>query len=402
MCINFRDRENNRYTVDEELSIRLAIQALFKNSEARFITQNGNFDSTWLYFKDRIHLPRVHFDTMLAHHTLYPRLPHDLGFIVSQYTFHPFYKDDIAEFKEGGDIDLFWKYNVKDATLLLPLREAMDRELEQQGMSDFFYNHVMKLQPHLVNMTVNGIKVDLSLRESVHNEVAADVINKAEELYSKLAAIIGDNTYRPNLKSNPQLVDMLFDKLSLLGIGRSVNKESRSLMRSSTGDDGKLAILNLLDEYKKQVKFLQNVDFNIDYDGRARCEYKQHGTTKAPGRLSSSKTMWGSGENLQNQPKRAFPLYIADEGWEFTYFDFSQAEARVFATAWNVESLIENFERADKDKSFDVHRANASRIFNVDYDKVPTEDRTEDGTPTIRFIGKRCVYGLGYRMMPPK
>ena len=92
----------------------------------------------------------------------------------------------------------------------------------------------------------------------------------------------------------------------------------------------------------------------------------------------------------------------ADEGYVFSYFDLRQAEAKVVAYLWNVRALIENFHRAETEDGFDVHRANAARIFQLPYDEIPTYDWTDDFQPTLRYIGKRCVHGLNYRMQAPK
>jgi hypothetical protein len=105
--------------------------------------------------------------------------------------------------------------------------------------------------------------------------------------------------------------------------------------------------------------------------------------------------------NLQNQPERAYPMFIADEGYEFTYFDLKQAEAVCVAWGWNVRGLKENFIKARTQHGFDVHRANASRIFRAEYDDIPKKDRI-DGVVTKRFLGKRCVHGLNYRMAPDR
>ncbi len=72
------------------------------------------------------------------------------------------------------------------------------------------------------------------------------------------------------------------------------------------------------------------------------------------------------------------------------------------AYEWQVKGLIEGFERADADSSFDVHRGKAARIFRKTYDDIPKDDRAADGEPTLRFLGKRCVHGLNYRMGPQK
>jgi len=162
-------------------------------------------------------------------------------------------------------------------------------------------------------------------------------------------------------------------------------------------------VLELCNGYKKDAKFYGTyATSRVDEDERFRAEWKQYGTKKAPGRLSSSENMWHTAQNMQNQPTRSYPMYVADDGYMFSYFDLSQAEARVVAYQWRVEELIRTFEAVRDDRTLDVHRANAARIFQVPYEDIPTHDRDEDGTPTKRFLGKKCVHGLNYRMAPQR
>jgi DNA polymerase I-like protein with 3'-5' exonuclease and polymerase domains len=95
-------------------------------------------------------------------------------------------------------------------------------------------------------------------------------------------------------------------------------------------------------------------------------------------------------------------MFKCDEGYMFSYFDLKQAEAKVVAYLWNVQGLIENFERAEHEDGFDVHRGNAARIFKRDYDQIPAADWDDNLAPTERYLGKRCVHGLNYRMQAPK
>ena len=60
-----------------------------------------------------------------------PSLPHDLGFITAQYTDHPHYKDDGQLWKEEGDIDAFWRYNVTDCCITRIAGERMEQELHR-------------------------------------------------------------------------------------------------------------------------------------------------------------------------------------------------------------------------------------------------------------------------------
>jgi len=83
MCINFRDETTNRWALQEEADVRLAIADLFSHPKVRLVAQNGNYDSQFLWFKERIYVRPNYFDTMLGHHTLYPTLPHGLAFLTS-------------------------------------------------------------------------------------------------------------------------------------------------------------------------------------------------------------------------------------------------------------------------------------------------------------------------------
>jgi DNA polymerase I - 3''-5'' exonuclease and polymerase domains len=113
--------------------------------------------------------------------------------------------------------------------------------------------------------------------------------------------------------------------------------------------------------------------------------------------------MWGTGLNLQNIPERAKPMFLCDPGYELSYFDMSQIEARIVAVLADISVWQEQFERARlQPGSYDAHCALASEMFKVPYEQVPTYDRTPDGAPTIRFIAKRCRHGLNYRMAPDR
>ena len=134
ICINFRDSTANRYSLTEERLLRERIQRLFHDKGNKFIAQNGSFDCGWLWYKDRIHVTKVWFDTLLAHHTLYPRMPHNLGYLTAQYTDHPYYKDEGKTWREGGNINDFWYYNIKDCCITWAVHNALQRELQAQDL----------------------------------------------------------------------------------------------------------------------------------------------------------------------------------------------------------------------------------------------------------------------------
>jgi len=253
-------------------------------------------------------------------------------------------------------------------------------------------------------MTVGGVLMDTSLKQSIATEVHAEVDSIREKFYKQCQTLLRDDSVIINPNSPTQLSNMLFNDLRLPSKGKSVDATSREFIRKHPRTSpAAREMLETLDEYATENKFLTTyAEMKIDEDDRIRCEYKQTGVQSAPGRLSSASVLWGSGANLQNQPKRAYPMFIADPRYCFAYFDLAQAEARVVAWLAGINNWIEQFERARADGSYDAHRALASDMFHVEYDKVPTSDRESDGTPTIRYIAKRCRHGLNYRMQAAK
>ena len=426
MCIAFRNEQENIYSTLEEARLRRHLQSLYVAAGTRVVWQNGGFDMAWLWFKDRIRCKPAYSDTMLGHHVLYPTMPHDLGFIVKQYTMHPFYKNEKDEWRHTGGVDNFWIYNCKDCALTLAANASIVAELRDQKLDRFYFEHVMRLQSHLVLMTVGGVLSDMQLRErmldpDISGNLVDDLKRKLSEFYEAVRIAVGDPQYYPNPNSPKQMAELYFSKLKLVGRGVSTDATNRELMRKHPRTPpAARRVLDAVDAYIEDNKFYSvYAQAKPDYDQRMRCDYRQTGVKSAPGRLSSAQTLWGSGGNLQNIPDRAKEMFIADPDLCFIYIDGSQAEARVVGWRYNIATWIEQFERARRDGSYDCHRALAADMFDVPYADVPTFDRYPldavaarrdgieynadlAGKPTIRFIAKRCRHGLNYRMMPDR
>jgi len=401
MCINLRDGTRNRFSVQEEADILLALQECCETQQ--IVAQNGGFDAYWVWLHDRLRVP-IGFDTLLAHHTLYPQFPHSLAFLTTQYTTLPYYKDEGKFWKEGGDIDQFWRYNCQDVAITLMVRDRLEKELVAQGQDKFFFDHVMRARPHLTEATVHGVKVDMSLKAKITESVGEDVAKALAEFHRLVHELTDRDDYFPNPNSPQQMATLLFDILGLKGRGRSTDENNRKhIIKNPNTSPKAKEMLTALDLYKKEDKFLGTyAESRAGEDGRMRCDYKQQGVTNAPGRLSSSGLLDGQGMNLQNQPPKARQMFIPDTGCVFIYFDLSQAEARVVAYRANIPVWKAQFEKARLDGKYDAHRALAADMFKMPYDTVPMKDTIKDEfgneTYTLRYIAKRCRHGLNYRM----
>jgi DNA polymerase-1 len=146
-------------------------------------------------------------------------------------------------------------------------------------------------------------------------------------------------------------------------------------------------------EYRKLSKlnstYVEGLLSVIGEDGRVHPHFMQ--TVAATGRLSCTDP------NLQNIPirdeygrmiRKAFPASAPD--MSFTGSDYSQIELRILASLSGDESLIFDFREGK-----DIHRATASRVFDIPEDDVTALDRTRAQAVNFGVVYGMSGFGLG-------
>ena len=127
----------------------------------------------------------------------------------------------------------------------------------------------------------------------------------------------------------------------------------------------------------------------IGEDGKVRPHFMQ--TVAATGRLSCTEP------NLQNIPvrdeygrliRKAFIVCRPD--YVFTGSDYSQIELRILASLSGDEALINDFRNGK-----DIHRATASRVFEIPEDEVTPLDRTKAKAVNFGVVYGMSGFGLG-------
>jgi DNA polymerase-1 len=141
-------------------------------------------------------------------------------------------------------------------------------------------------------------------------------------------------------------------------------------------------ILQHRELHKLKGTYVDALPLLVGPDGRVHTTFNQ--AVAATGRLSSSDP------NLQNIPIRTQTgreirkAFIADEGWVLLSADYSQVELRILAHISQDESLIETFQRGA-----DIHRATASKMFNIPEDALTAEQRR-----AAKVINFGVLYGM--------
>lgn len=393
LCIPFVDGNGDYFTIEDEAEVWRLIAKVLENSAVTKRGQNFLFDISFLMQRHGIRTVNC-LDTMIAQGVLYPELRKGLDYITSIYTRVPYYKDDGKKWNRITDSwDQHWTYNAKD-TLATSLAHTVQMEqLARQGNIET-YNRQNALIGPCSFMMQRGIKADVEGVKEAKESVARELDNLRESLY-KLAG------YEINMDSPSQLIDFFYTSkgrkpyLDLKTKKPSVNKLALRRL-AAKGDEAAKVMLR----YRKLAKLYSTyLDSTIDSDGRLRCFFNPIGTKF--GRLSSSKTIFDTGMNLQNQPPEMRRFLLFDPGYIGYNMDLSQGENRVVAYIGPVPEMIEAFEMGK-----DVHSLTGSLLSGLPPDEVKRQDEADikcpigGGNYTWRYWGKRANHGLNYDLGP--
>jgi DNA polymerase-1 len=145
--------------------------------------------------------------------------------------------------------------------------------------------------------------------------------------------------------------------------------------------------IGLIREIKTRTKRRDFYKVKTNEDGRVRFSMNICGTYT--GRWASSKSITGSGFNMQNQPKDIRMFYEADPGRIFIQMDLSNAEARVVAALCGDEKWLRDFDIRDQ------HTFVASQLFGVPFEEVTKIQRNK----YAKKVAHATHYLLGWSLL---
>lgn len=263
------------------------------------------------------------------------------------------------------------------------------------NLLDFYQNHVHKLALSLARAQQYGILVD----KDAIALLKAEANSRLCEHKAVIADTAGDKI---NPGSNIQVQKLLYDKLKFPKIfvkdkrGNEKVTVDETALRKLEKKYPNEAILHAIIMYRKESKLISTyLNMVIDDDGRLRCSWNPSGTKGA--RISSSKTLWKTGLDLQNIPagrtrgvQNIKHVFIAGKGKVYVKADLAQAETRV--VAYILRRLGDNtlYTLYNK-KEFDIHRWMANFIFG--------ENSNEDNKYK-RTVGKLGNHSGNYKAGP--
>lgn len=386
ISIPFFSNGQDHFTVDQEIAIWKELTRLLEDPAITKVGHNIAFDSTFLFIKYGIRTTNMK-DTMILSSICYPDFPKGLDFVTSICTKEPYYKDDGKKwFKFGGSIDDFWIYNAKDSAVCIESLPILEAEVQRQG-NEGAAERQTAIVPSLVYMQARGIKVD---KEGM-DKAAKEYSWRIEQLQEELNSVCGQEL---NANSSKQLQEYFYIKKKIKPyVSRATGNVSVDAMALKRLSKRGFREAQIILEMRHLIKIKSTYfEMELDDDNRIRCSFNPVGTEN--GRLSSSKTIFGKGGNMQNLPPEMLRFLIADPGCFLYNIDLSQAENRIVAYCSPEPNMIAAFENG-----IDIHRKTAGLIFNKPWEEISDEKGSSSiggGLRSERDWGKSANHGLNY------
>jgi DNA polymerase I-like protein with 3'-5' exonuclease and polymerase domains len=266
-------------------------------------------------------------------------------------------------------------YNAMDCMVTAEINENFSKpELAAQAQP--IYNFELALQAPVIEMMRRGFRIDPFARETgtkklrerlTHLCTVIDAIAHEVWDFESPKSKTQNNYPKPkylNPESTKQLISFFYDHLGIPPIVKWVNRKETvpmdrdTLEKLETYFHARL-IVNAIMEYRDTAGQLEVLESEVDDDWRMRTTYQIAATDTT--RFSSTKSIIGSGRNLQNVEESLRNIFIADEGMNIYGVDLEQTESREVGVICGL--LFDDWTYLDYCESGDLHTSVARMCF---------------------------------------
>lgn len=373
-------------------------RVFFENPAIAKVAQNIKYDMQVLA-RYGIEVTGKLSDTMLAHYLIEPEKRHNMDILSEDYLRYSPVSIETLIGKKGSsqgnmrDVDLtaIAEYAAEDADITLQLYHKLLPEVKSKGAGKLFDEVEMPLVKVLMDMEMEGVRVDLESLREMSKELESDIRVLETDIYQLSGGPF-------NLNSPKQLGEVLFEKMQLIK-----NPKKTKTGQYATGEEILSGLENEHEIARKILDYRELQKLKSTYvdalpaminkrTGYIHTSYNQ--AVAATGRLSSNNP------NLQNIPirtprgreiRRAF--VPRNDDFRILSADYSQIELRIMGAFSGDATMIEAFNQGQ-----DIHASTASKVFKVPMEEVTSEMRRKAKMVNFGIIYGISAFGLGQRL----
>lgn len=375
-----------------------SFKSIFENASIKKIGQNLKYDIL-LLSRYGVRIQGQLFDTMLAHYLIDPDTRHGMDILSETYLgYTPISITELIgnKGKNQGNmrdvaVEVAKDYAAEDADITWQLYEKFAPLLSETETKNLAEQVEFPLVYVLSEMEKNGVKIDTDTLKAFSLSLEKDIASIEQRIYDKTGT-------KFNIASPKQLGEILFDKLQL-----DPKAKKTKTGQYKTGEEVLVALAHKSDIVQDILDFRQFQKLKSTYvdalptlinpeTGLIHTSYNQ--AVAATGRLSSTNP------NLQNIPirtekgrevRKAF--VPRSENHIILSADYSQIELRIMAELSQDENMLEAFT-----KGYDIHRATAAKVYNVDLDEVTSDQRRNAKAVNFGIIYGQSAFGLSQNL----
>lgn len=334
----------------------------------------------------KIKLEGISFDTAIAAYLIDSiRATYEIDEISMEYLGNkiPTEEDIIGKGKKRisyieMDIEALAKYGYQYCCAVYYLRNILVEKIKEYDFKKLYYEVELPLVEVLADIEFQGFKVNKDKLEEIGKDLEQKILQLTNTIYKEAGEEF-------NVNSPKQLGEILFDKMGLPPIKKTKTGYSTSIEVLEKLYNHHPIIPKII-EYRQLVKvkstYIDGLSTEInDITHKIHSSFNQ--TVTSTGRISSTEP------NLQNIPikmdigRQIRKVFIpTNDKYLLLDADYSQIELRVLAHMSKDPNLIEAFHKGQ-----DIHKATASKVFNVPIEQV---------TPLQRNNAKAVNFGIVY------
>ncbi|PAF42934.1 DNA polymerase I [Helicobacter sp. 11S03491-1] len=374
---------HNYLGIEAQISKEDAKKAIEKIFSHPLIGHNLKFDILIAHYNFNLHPQKSIKDSMIFAWLLDSVMSVGLDNQMEKWFGHKMiaFEDIVSKNQNFSHVNLeiAAKYASEDAVASMNLYYRLIEEFQSKGLESLIRIAQEVEFPFievLVNMEINGIKIDIAWFEKLRDIFSAKLAQIQSKIYRQI-------NYDFNLNSPKQLAQVLFGNLGLKA-GRQIKGGYSTDEQTLEGLLDAHPVISDILEYRENFKlkntYIEPLLKLHNQENKIHTSFLQTGT--ATGRLSSKSP------NLQNIPVRTESgkqiregFIVSSENNTLLSVDYSQIELRLLAHFCMDKDLLEAF-KEDKD----IHTETAIRIFGAVHAKEK------------RFIAKTINFGLIYGM----
>lgn len=309
------------------------------------------------------------------------------------------------------------RYAMRDVRYTYQLAEVSTKELHAVGMWDVYMNTVLPFLPVILEMESAGVYINKTKLAEIDEEYH-DTLQMYQDMWNEKT----DNT---NPRSNPQMVELLYENLGLPIIettkSGAPSTSSKTIQRLVDREDisnpeHPLKIFVEMSKIQTLVNVIDGTKASIEPDGRVYSKFNQTGART--GRLSSSGVKDKNGDqkglNNQNIPVHSPEAHRVRETWAASpgkvlgVWDYSQLELRIaghymaqYIFMLQRKGVIEYMQKRQRyNKKIVV--PTVPRLYQAFLDGEDPHQITADAIGIERKNAKTVNFGTFYGMGPTK